>query len=172
MYIWATMNSADQGVFPMDTAFKRRWNFEYIGINENEKEVENYEIPLTTNVSVNWNLLRKAINKKLIDLKINEDKLLGPFFLSDATLKNAINDKENFIKLFKSKVIMYLFEDVIKMKLHDFFVLDKDKPYIYSEICTEFDVNPCSVFGIKESDVSKKENSSTEVEDSITKQDK
>ncbi|HAB60750.1 MAG TPA: hypothetical protein DCE48_08620, partial [Lachnospiraceae bacterium] len=84
MFIWATMNSADQGVFPMDTAFKRRWEFEYIGIDEEENEVTEYVIPIGTGENrkyVYWNELRKKINSILSqeENRINEDKLLGPF---------------------------------------------------------------------------------------------
>ncbi len=95
MYIFATMNSADQGVFPMDTAFKRRWNFNYIGIDDEEFKVN---IDPSTGVktatecqsgtfnladgAVEWNVLRRAINAKLSNdrIKAHEDKLMGPFF--------------------------------------------------------------------------------------------
>ena len=147
MYIWATMNSADQGVFPMDTAFKRRWEFEYIGIDDNEKNVQDYEIPINSNKKVNWNELRKVINDKLIELSVNEDKLLGPFFLSKNILGNALNDTESFIKLFKSKVIMYLFEDAAKLKAKQLFKIDSNK-YIFSEICKQFDEKGLDIFGI------------------------
>ena len=146
MFIWATMNSADQGVFPMDTAFKRRWNFEYIGIDENESGVSAYEIPINKNKKVNWNKLRQAINKKLISLNVNEDKLLGPYFISEKDLKSAMQNQEDFIKLFKSKVLMYLFEDAAKMK-RSFFNCDK---YIYSEICSEFDEKGIEVFNFSD----------------------
>ncbi|MBQ9206779.1 MAG: AAA family ATPase [Treponema sp.] len=148
-YIWATMNSADQGVFPMDTAFKRRWEFEYIGIDENEKQVANYEIPICKNGAVsqkvNWNELRKAINDKLISLGVNEDKLLGPFFLSKSALDSAMSSGMNFVKLFESKVLMYLFEDAAKMKVRQLFTLDSDK-YIYSEVCKKFEKDGIEVF--------------------------
>ena len=149
MYIWATMNSADQGVFPMDTAFKRRWEFEYIGIDKNEKDVENFYIPICERKKVKWNELRKAINDKLIELGINEDKLLGPFFLNKTMLENAMNKDSNFIKSFESKVLMYLFEDAAKMKVRQLFNLPNDK-YIYSEICKKFENDGLTVFNLME----------------------
>ena len=93
MYIWATMNSADQGVFPMDTAFKRRWEFEYIDVDHDEKKIKNYLIPINdssdkTEINfVRWNALRRRINAKLTNLEINEDKLMGPFFLNLSKLE-------------------------------------------------------------------------------------
>ena len=152
MYIWATMNSADQGVFPMDTAFKRRWEFEYIGIDENEDKVKDYEIPISATKKVNWNDLRKAINNKLITLGINEDKLLGPFFLSKTVLDFALDKGMDFVKLFESKVLMYLFEDAAKMKAKQLFNVD-EKKFIYSEVCKKFEAEGLNVFKFNEGDV-------------------
>lgn len=110
MFIWATMNSADQGVFPMDTAFKRRWNFEYLGINENEEKIAaigNIKLARTDEV-INWNTLRKAINAKMSsdEFRINEDKLIGPFFLSKKIIMSdesgMIVNQDRFVKAFKS----------------------------------------------------------------------
>lgn len=164
MYIWATMNSADQGVFPMDTAFKRRWEFEYIGVNDKKEEIEEFEIPMqekkddvgnlvkdaegnVTHEWMKWNELRTKINNKLTDCGKNEDKLLGPFFISMEKLEsvNGHNEKEaaNFVKSFKSKVLMYLFEDVCKMRPGDLFNCEKMR---YSEICKKFDSDGIGVF--------------------------
>lgn len=154
MYIWATMNSADQGVFPMDTAFKRRWEFEYIGIDKNEDKVKDYEIPISATKKVNWNDLRKAINNKLITLGINEDKLLGPFFLSKTVLDSALDKGMDFVKLFESKVLMYLFEDAAKMKAKQLFNVD-EKKFIYSEVCKKFELEGLKVFKLNEEDVVK-----------------
>lgn len=154
MYIWATMNSADQGVFPMDTAFKRRWEFEYIGIDDNAEKVANYEIPIgrqgdKAKWKVKWDELRRSINDKLISLGINEDKLLGPFFLSESVLENALADGMDFVKSFESKVLMYLFEDAAKMKVRQLFKISSEK-YIYSEVCREFEEKGIGIFDFKQ----------------------
>lgn len=154
MYIWATMNSADQGVFPMDTAFKRRWNFEYLGINDNEDEIKGIgKITLAgMDEPIEWNRLRKAINAKMSsgDFKINEDKLMGPFFLSKKVIASDENgeiiDKEKFIKAFKSKVIMYLYEDAVKQGKHRFFDGCPDTGK-YSSVCDAFKTMGLAIFG-------------------------
>lgn len=153
MFIWSTMNSADQGVFPMDTAFKRRWNFEYLGINENESKIKGIgKIILPgSEETIEWNVLRKAINAKLSssEFKVNEDKLMGPFFLSKKAIASNENgmiiDKAAFIEAFKSKVIMYLYEDAVKQGKHRFFEgCDNSK---YSSVCDAFDEIGTGIFG-------------------------
>ncbi|MDE6606254.1 MAG: AAA family ATPase [Lachnospiraceae bacterium] len=152
MFIWATMNSADQGVFPMDTAFKRRWEFEYIGIDEEASEVEGYVIPVgddTNRRYIKWNDLRMRINDILLsdECRVNEDKLLGPFFISKNMLENALTDENRFVKAVESKVIMYLFEDVMKMRPANIFKGHKGK-MVFSQICRTFEENGEKVFGI------------------------
>lgn len=153
MFIWSTMNSADQGVFPMDTAFKRRWNFEYLGINENEEKISGMgKIELAgSDEPIEWNILRRAINAKMSSdqFKINEDKLMGPFFLSKKVIASDENgmivDTDKFVAAFKSKVIMYLYEDAVKQGKHRFFDgCDNSK---YSSVCDAFDEIGMGIFG-------------------------
>lgn len=152
MFIWATMNSADQGVFPMDTAFKRRWNFEYLGINESEKEIIGAgKIVLPGEpAAVEWNAVRRAINDRMaLEYRINEDKLMGPFFLAKKVIASDENgmiiDTEKFMDAFKSKVIMYLYEDAVKQRKHDFFNgCDSSK---YSSVCEAFEEKGMAIFG-------------------------
>ena len=119
-YIYATMNSADQGVFPLDTAFKRRWEFEFIGIDDREKELE-------SDTQKFWNIIRKNINKELLEtLYLNEDKLLSPFFM-----KSSDSDEKTFWKRFCNKVLLYLYEDAVRLRRKDFF----NGNLSYSEIC-------------------------------------
>lgn len=161
MFIWATMNSADQGVFPMDTAFKRRWEFEYIGVDDESKEVEKYIIPIGDKEHrryVKWNDLREHINDILSsdDCKVNEDKLLGPFFISKSMLESACEREERFITAFESKVIMYLFEDAMKMRPANIFKGHKGK-MIFSEICKTFEEKGEGLFGISDIEYIEKE---------------
>ncbi|WP_165079402.1 MULTISPECIES: AAA family ATPase [unclassified Desulfovibrio] len=151
MFIWATMNSADQGVFPMDTAFKRRWSFEYLPIDPaNPPDVL---LPLNiggNRVTISWNKLRGAINDSLSALRINEDKLIGPYFLKPSVLEvgenGIIKNIEGFNDVFKNKILMYLFEDAARQRRPELFKGCADH-HRYSALCREYDERGLAIFG-------------------------
>ena len=135
MYIWASMNSADQGVFPMDTAFKRRWTFQYLPIDSDNGMLQSADGAF---LSEHWGEIRTNINKLLKSQgrDIPEDKLLGPYFLSSRELHNDDEDAEqnaqNFVHVFASKVIMYLFEDAARYcRAQVFRIPDESQEQLY-----------------------------------------
>ena len=148
LYIWATMNSADQGVMPLDTAFKRRWTFTHIGVNEgieNEEDFNSYMIQWKKNgqgYSISWNNLRRGINSILKDMKVPEDKMLGPYFLSKKELLNQSN--ENLLETICSKVLMYLYEDALRP--HRYQVFNEEVVATFSDVCKMFESDPNNVF--------------------------
>ena len=144
LFIWATMNSADQGVFPMDTAFKRRWNFKYFSINSGEDLIKDTKTILN-NVEIRWNTLRKAINTELLSYKINEDKLMGPFFAFNEYMNESI-DENVFKDIFKNKIIMYLFEDAARSRRNELFSGVGKTNVTYSQICEVFDEKGIEIF--------------------------
>ena len=146
LYIWASMNSADQGVMPMDTAFRRRWEFRYIGINDaadiNKADFERYKFKINSTESVRWDLFRRELNKKLSSLNIPEDKLIGPYFISKAILEDP--DIDRLTEIIKYKVLMYLYEDAAKAHRPSLFA--DGKYATYSDVCKYFSENPLNLF--------------------------
>lgn len=140
MYLWATMNSSDQGVFPMDTAFKRRWSFRYMDIDNNEDAISELVINLgNTGRKAKWNDFRKRINEILLSTRVSEDKLLGPFFIDPG----LIEDEKAFNDAFKSKVLLYLIEDAAKTKKANVFQMENPT---YSAVAKAFDTDGENIF--------------------------
>jgi len=152
MFIWATMNSADQGVFPMDTAFKRRWDFTYLGIDDNDEQLRGKYVTIGSKEQqrIEWNELRKAINEFLAESKINEDKQLGPYFISKSIVVPKDGgteiDSKKFCDAFKNKVLMYLFDDAAKQKRPSLFEGSAKGQTRYSKICEAFDEQGIGIF--------------------------
>ena len=119
----ATMNTSDQSLFPMDSAFKRRWEWQYMPIVEGviEKGVKlNWKIKLDNKYKyIDWWQFLKRINAIISDLTTSEDKQLGYFFCQPNEFVNSnheADEKEDLItaKYFVDKVIFYLWNDVFK----------------------------------------------------------
>ena len=104
LYIWATMNTSDQSLFPIDSAFKRRWDWQYMPISNANL---NWAIEINSNKYEWWQFLEK-INEKVGSLTNSEDKKLGYFFCK------ADNEGVITADTFVGKVIFYLWNDVFK----------------------------------------------------------
>lgn len=118
LYIWATMNTSDQSLFPIDSAFKRRWDWKYVPIREGRDKETNAKLNWYINTGdkqYNWWSFISKVNKLIGSLTNSEDKKLGYFFCK-------AKDGEIDADLFVSKVIFYLWNDVFK----DYGFDDKD----------------------------------------------
>lgn len=112
LYIWATMNTSDQSLFPIDSAFKRRWNWEYIPIDYYAKDWQ-FQIG---EKRYSWSDFLLRINPLIYTLTQSSDKQMGYFF-AKADKKTDDSLKENNLiseKVFLNKVLFYLWNDVFK----------------------------------------------------------
>lgn len=108
LYIWATMNTSDQSLFPIDSAFKRRWDWKYMPICEGKENGVSlgWKIKVKGHLYDWWQFVEK-INAEINEQTKSEDKKLGYFFCK---AQDGIVSSETFV----SKVIFYLWNDVFK----------------------------------------------------------
>ena len=103
LHIYATMNTSDQSLFPMDSAFKRRWAMEYMPINYTQKKASTFTIEVAGK-KYPWIKFLEMVNERIVNATDSEDKQMGEFFI-----KESVNERE-----FINKVMFYLWNDVCK----------------------------------------------------------
>lgn len=109
--ILATMNTSDQAVEPMDTAFKRRWKYVYKPIDFTTCATGNFLIKRSIgDITVTWKALAENINDFLAQLEIPEDRHLGPWFVKNEEISTLDKAKDTL----GSKILMYLWDDVLR----------------------------------------------------------
>lgn len=131
--ILATMNTSDQNVFPLDTAFKRRWDMERVEGNINDCEFKDYYIPYT---EITWQNFQEEVNKKISESSLNglitEDKQLGPWFANkDMFVKEEKQSSREKLEKFVYNVMDYIYNDVCKFEKEGWFTEEVS----FAEIC-------------------------------------
>ncbi len=128
--IIATMNTSDQSLFPMDSAFKRRWKWEYVPIRLDNSISAKYKLLIEDRI-YSWHDFVKVINSRVYDSTKSEDKQLGTFFIHD-----SIEEEE-----FKSKVMFYLWSEICKEETgteNNFFrTKEGNKEFTFNDLYTE-----------------------------------
>lgn len=138
----ATMNSSDQAVMPLDTAFKRRWSFEYVELNFNKAPIQALALQTSEGVfEITWaSFADKVLNNMLKEFRVPEDRMIGPFFLNETELKNWQSS-------LSGKLFVYLWDDVLRHKTQDRARLFSTKFSTFGELYNSFP--KAQVFGIE-----------------------
>ena len=124
LIIYATMNTSDQSLFPMDSAFKRRWDWEYVPI----KYANDNWIIEVGQKRYYWVSFQKQVNEKVYNINHSEDKMLGDFFVKA--------DKQDVIteSVLLNKILFYLWNDVCKDGEGDIFKKDANTDLTFSDL--------------------------------------
>ena len=126
LYIYATMNTSDQSLFPIDSAFKRRWDWEYEPIKYKNAD---WVIEINEN-QFSWTSFQKEVNNRIFESTNSEDKMLGDFFVKP--YDGIITEK-----LLLNKVLFYLWNDVCKDGDGDIFKTEDNKDVKFSDLYSE-----------------------------------
>lgn len=135
LWLLATMNSADQGVYPIDTAFRRRWRQLYVPIDYSAAPKGSVNFILTDGTSrdIEWAEFARTLNTHLIaSLSIAEDRLLGPWFVTPEDLNAAQG--------VPGKVLIYLWDDLLRNHGRDR-VFDMDAVGTFGQVSTRVQDN-------------------------------
>jgi len=113
LYIWATMNTSDQSLFPIDSAFKRRWNWKYMPIeyhpiDKKTQQPIDWKFQIGDNI-YSWGQFLSKINPEIYTLTESSDKQMGYFFAKADNTTGIISEE-----VFLNKVLFYLWTDVFK----------------------------------------------------------
>lgn len=130
LYIWATMNTSDQSLFPIDSAFKRRWNWEYMPI---DYDAMNWQFEAGGKRYL-WSDFLKKMNPLIYNLTQSSDKQMGYFFAKADKKTDDTLTENNLIseKIFLNKVLFYLWTDVLKdFEAGDKIFRDEEKGQMY-----------------------------------------
>ena len=126
LYIYATMNTSDQSLFPIDSAFKRRWDWEYEPIKYKNTD---WKIVIDGTV-YSWVSFQRIVNEKILRANSSEDKMLGDYFVNPSD--GIITDK-----VLLNKILFYLWNDVCKDGEGDIFKVGEAEDISFSELYGE-----------------------------------
>lgn len=158
LYIYATMNTSDQSLFPIDSAFKRRWDWEYEPI-----KYKNTDWVIDVDgLKYRWSDFQKEVNARILKDTGSEDKMLGDYFVNPPTRIISYN-------LFRNKILFYLWNDVCKDSDADIFPTDEDFSFskLYDEDSKRLIVSMMDKLGLKPID----ENGTEDNEDDMSEDD-